>query len=220
MIYKRTLIEGIWNPLYLPFEVDVEELVENYDIAYYNQMISYDSDNNGSFDSYEMEIARITSGTLRANYPYFIRPKSAENCYLEYVVDDVTLYPALEKKIITSSVANIFTLSGTHKAMSASELNGYYTISVDGGWNPSSSGVKAHRLYLKIEENDNSPFLTTRAKSIRIVVAGEGNGTTGVENVTTENEVVEVIYDITGRRVLETEKGGLYIVNGKKVLVK
>ena len=217
LTYKRTLIEGIWNALYLPFEISVEELVENYDIAYYNQMHSYDSDNNGSFDSYEMEVAYITSGRLRANYPYFIRPKSADDCELEYVANDVILYPAVEKKIQTSSVANIFTLSGTHKAMNASELAGCYAISVDGDWS-ATAGLKAHRLYLKIEENDNSPFATTRAKSIRIVVAGEG--TTGVEGVKTENAEVEAIYDLSGRRVLEAEKGGIYIVNGVKTLVK
>ncbi len=217
LTYKRTLIEGIWNPLYLPFEIDVEELVENYDIAYYNQMHSYDSDNNGSFDSYEMEVAYITSGTLRANYPYFIRPKSADDCELEYVANDVTLFPAVEKKIQTSSVANIFTLSGTHKAMNASELAGCYAISVDGDWS-ATAGLKAHRLYLKIEENDNSPFATTRAKSIRIVVRGEGDGTTGIEGV--EYESTEAIYDLSGRRVLETVEGGIYIINGKKVLVK
>jgi hypothetical protein len=217
LTYKRNLIEGIWNALYLPFEIDVEELVENYDIAYYNQMHSYDSDNNGSFDSYEMEVAYITSGTLRANYPYFIRPKSAEVCALEYVAEGVTLYPAVEKKIQTSSVANIFTLSGTHKAMNASELAGCYAISVDGDWS-ATAGLKAHRLYLKIEENDNSPFATTRAKSIRIVVRGEGDGTTGIEGV--EYESTEAIYDLSGRRVQETVKGGIYIINGKKVLVK
>ena len=217
LTYKRTLIEGIWNALYLPFEIDVKELVENYDIAYYNQMHSYDSDNNGSFDSYEMEVAYITSGTLRANYPYFIRPKNAEDCELEYVANDVTLSPAVEKKIQTSSVANIFTLSGTHKAMNASELAGCYAISVDGDWS-ATAGLKAHRLYLKIEENDNSPFATTRAKSIRIVVAGETDGTTGIEGV--EYESTEAIYDLSGRRVQETVKGGIYIVNGKKVLVK
>ena len=219
LTYKRTLIEGIWNPLYLPFKISVEELVENYDIAYYNQMLSYDSDNNGSFDSYEMEVAYITTGTLRANYPYFIRPKSADDCELEYVANDVTLYPAVEKQIVTSSVANIFTLSGTHKAMSAGDLKDCYAISVDGDWS-ATAGLKAHRLYLKIEENDNSPFAPSAAKSIRIVVRGEGDGTTGVEEVETENEEVKVIYDLTGRRVQETVKGGIYIVNGKKVLVK
>ena len=46
----------------------------------------------------------------------------------------------------------------------------------------------------------------------------EGEGTTGVENVEVENEV-KVIYDLTGRRV-EVAERGIYIVNGKKVLVK
>ena len=219
LTYKRNLIEGVWNALYLPFEIDVEELVENYDIAYYHQMHSYDSDNNGSFDSYEMEDAYITSGRLRANYPYFIRPKSPEACALEYVAEDVTLYPAVEKKIVTSSVANIFTLSGTHKAMGKSELTGCYAISVDGDWS-GTEALKAHRLYLKIEENDNSPFAPSAAKSIRIVVRGEGDGTTGVEEVETENEEVKAIYDLTGRRVQETVKGGIYIINGKKTIVK
>lgn len=44
-------------------------------------------------------------------------------------------------------------------------------------------------------------------------------GTTAIEEV--ETEVAEtVIYDLTGRRVSEITKAGVYIVNGKKVLVK
>ena len=44
-------------------------------------------------------------------------------------------------------------------------------------------------------------------------------GTTAIEEV--ETEVAEtVIYDLTGRRVNEITKAGVYIVNGKKVLVK
>ncbi len=43
-------------------------------------------------------------------------------------------------------------------------------------------------------------------------------GTTGVENVEVENEV-KVIYDLTGRQVNAVERG-IYIINGKKVLVK
>ncbi len=46
-----------------------------------------------------------------------------------------------------------------------------------------------------------------------------GEGTTGVENVEVENEV-KAIYDLTGRRVEAITAPGIYIVNGKKVLVK
>ena len=46
-----------------------------------------------------------------------------------------------------------------------------------------------------------------------------GEGTTGVENVEVENSV-KTIYDLTGRRVEEITAPGIYIVGGKKVLVK
>ena len=44
-------------------------------------------------------------------------------------------------------------------------------------------------------------------------------GTTGIEDVEVEN-TVKVIYDLTGRRVEAITAPGIYIVNGKKVLVK
>ena len=44
-------------------------------------------------------------------------------------------------------------------------------------------------------------------------------GTTGVEEVVVENEV-KAIYDLTGRRVSEITEAGVYIIGGKKVLVK
>ena len=46
-----------------------------------------------------------------------------------------------------------------------------------------------------------------------------GEGTTGVENVVVENEV-KTIYDLTGRRVEAITAPGIYVVNGRKVLVK
>ena len=48
-----------------------------------------------------------------------------------------------------------------------------------------------------------------------------GEGTTAIENVEVENEV-KTIFDLTGRK-LKGENGnlkGIYIINGKKVLVK
>ena len=215
LTYKRTLAEGAWNPLYLPFQVDVAQLADNYDIAYYNQMLSSDSNNDGAFDSYIMEVAYITSGTLKANYPYFIRPKTSDDCYLEYVANDVTLCAAKETVIVTSSVANTFKLHGTHKTVSAADLAGCYTIKAS-GWVQTTIDLRPHRLYLEILENDNSPFVPAAAKSIRIVVRGE-DGTTGVEEITGENGE-EMIFDLQGRRVLEPEKGGMYIINGKKVI--
>ena len=46
------------------------------------------------------------------------------------------------------------------------------------------------------------------------------DGTTGIEEMTTENANVKAIYDLTGRRVEAITAPGIYIVNGKKTLVK
>ena len=46
-----------------------------------------------------------------------------------------------------------------------------------------------------------------------------GEGTTAIENVEVENEV-KTIFDLTGRKVEAITAPGIYIVNGKKVLVK
>ena len=42
---------------------------------------------------------------------------------------------------------------------------------------------------------------------------------TGIENVTVE-ESAQGIYDLSGRRIERISAAGIYIVNGKKVLVK
>ncbi len=45
-------------------------------------------------------------------------------------------------------------------------------------------------------------------------------GTTGIDEVKGENENVKAIYDLTGRRVERINAPGIYIINGKKVVIK
>ncbi len=44
--------------------------------------------------------------------------------------------------------------------------------------------------------------------------------TSGIEDVVTEGEGEKVIFDLTGRRVKEINKAGIYIINGVKTIVK
>jgi hypothetical protein len=69
--------------------------------------------------------------------------------------------------------------------------------------------------------NANKAYLPASAVPNKTVAfyGFDWDGTTGIENVEVENEV-KAIYDLTGRRVEEITAPGIYVVNGKKVLVK
>ena len=67
----------------------------------------------------------------------------------------------------------------------------------------------ANKAYLVVENAANVASYSFRF----------GEGTTGVEKVEIRNEKSE-IYDLTGRKVEEITAPGIYVVNGKKLLVK
>ena len=69
----------------------------------------------------------------------------------------------------------------------------------------------ANKAYLQLPENAEG----AASYSFRF-----GEGTTGISEVKGENGEVKAIYDLTGRRVEEITAPGIYIVGGKKVLVK
>ena len=68
-----------------------------------------------------------------------------------------------------------------------------------------------------VYNNANKAYLEIASASKAIQFNFEG--TTGVEDVQGA-DVETVIYDLTGRRVQQMNAAGIYIVNGKKVLVK
>lgn len=76
---------------------------------------------------------------------------------------------------------------------------------------------------IKFVEGDNAFYLygqvgrTIYLTSLTITKTGEE---TGIGEVKSENGEQKAIYDFTGRQINEITKAGIYIVNGKKVLVK
>ena len=71
----------------------------------------------------------------------------------------------------------------------------------------------ANKAYLpetKLTAGSDAPYYSFRF----------GEGTTGISEVKGESGEVKAIFDLTGRSVEEITAPGIYIVNGKKVLVK
>ena len=78
------------------------------------------------------------------------------------------------------------------------------------------SKVNGGRAYLQIPEAAEAQAVYVRPRS-----AGEqGGSTTEIENSEFIIQNSELIFDLTGRRVEKVVEKGIYIVNGKKVVVK
>ena len=234
LAYTRTL-NNTWNALYVPFQVELtEELLANYDIAYINDVRSYDRDDDGELDDWDMEIIKIKKQTrLKANYPYVIRPKNEGAINLNITQFYETLYstaPEYQKDVTCSSAFKQYAVKGVYtKTVSADLDNGNYVYAVNkkGEWQKMGleTSLLPFRLYLTMANRDGSPIAPSEvaAQTIRMRLVGEESedDTTLIYDLEAEEESENdptVIYDLQGRRVLEPKRGHLYIINGKKVI--
>lgn len=85
---------------------------------------------------------------------------------------------------------------------------------------PSTSvtNIPANRAYLKIPEGSTLSEMTKN-----LVLRFEDGTETGIapsELFGTQEQQSAVIFDLSGRRVQQAAKGGIYIMNGKKIYVK
>ena len=237
LTYTRTLPNLTWNALYVPFEIPVtEEFLSKYDVAYINDVHSYDTDDNGTIDNMEMELIKIKSGTLRANYPYLIRAKSEEDKELTLELTDATLFSTIVRNsVYCSSAFTEFHICGTYEQMVKDDImaicNSYVgetaglVVAGDGSWKSMANDavLNPFRLYMVMVTSGDSPVKVDPAafSRVRIRIQGEG-GETGIEVVetTVDGQQPTVIYDLMGRRVAVPQKGTIYVVNGKKVMWK
>ena len=215
--YQRNFKNTNWQAFYVPFAIDYDAISDRFKMAEINNMHRYDDNLDGVIDRMVLEIFYLTAGTVtEPNIPYFIKPVNTG--VQEIVVENAVLYPAEENSIDCSSVKEKFTFTGTYSGVSGAVMyeNGYYAIA--GGElkyaASENASLGSFRWYMDIESRTQS---SVPQASIAI---REIDGTTGVEEVRTEDANVKGIYDLQGRKIDEITKPGLYIVDGKKVLVK
>ena len=116
-------------------------------------------------------------------------------------VDTDNLLKGSDEAAQTTGGAVYYKLS-LNKAGDANSVGFYYGVADGAAF---TNG--AHKAYLALPA----------ASGVRAFLFN-GNTTTGIQNATSNNAATQV-YDLQGRRVQSAQKG-LYIINGKKVLVK
>jgi hypothetical protein len=210
LTYVRNFENTEWQTIILPFEVPVEALAAAGLEAAYIYNASY---KNGAAT---INHVVMTEGSLAANYPYFVRATVAGD--KSVVVENAVLKVTKNEAIDCSSVFEKFTFTGTYNAVNAADLEtgkGYF-VKENENWETMENAY-AFRVYLTIELRNGNAFVNPQAIRMRSVNA---NGeTTGIDGVDAE-QAGDFIFDLHGRRVLETEKGGIYIKGGKKFIAQ
>ena len=205
---SRTLKAGQWNTLVLPFATTVPEISQKLGYAVVD-VLNEDNTN-------ESNVSLVLAfGDLPANKPFLVQPAEDKNLNTVTFANKTVEYSAepVAEDAANHSLIGVYTMG--KKVSSADKTEYYYNVTkkqfVNGGAN--GTAINPMRAYLK----DNSSV------GVRTFTIEEPNGqTTVITNVNTEAEFnTNEVYDIRGMKMqgVPTEKG-IYIINGKKVVIK
>ena len=159
--YTRKFSNTNWTTWYVPFDLKLTaDICAHYDFSRINNVHQYDTDNDGTADKTVVESFRQMPGvTLKANYPYLVKPVSESD--LNMVLNLEGVQPALAERnsIDCQSVDYKYTFTGTYAGMgdSGSADTDPYTLCEGNKWLHFYS-LSPMRHYLTIESrNVSSP---------------------------------------------------------------
>lgn len=221
--YTRTFSNSNWTTWYVPFELTLtEDICAHYDFSRINNVHQYDEDNDGTADKTVVESFRQTAGvTLKANYPYLVKPVSDGDMNMMLPLEGVKPALAESNSIDCQSVDFSYTFRGTYADMGegGSALYDPYTLWTDGTWQHFHS-LEPMRHYLTITQRNFSYASPASLSRIMLSVIGD-EGTTGIVNIYSDERRAAETYDLSGRRVpAGTSQRGLVIENGKVIYKK
>ena len=213
LIYSRTYETRNWQTLYLPFDISYDDIKDNFDVAWLNDVHQFDYDDDGTIDETKIEAIKMSAGkTIKAHTPCIIRAKVADADHTQnIVVNNAILRKAEHKAVDCSSVSTKYIFYGTYKAMSGAELvAGNYYVLTSGGFREArtSDNVNAYRWYFDIKDRDAESNFANSKISIFCIDEDEANGeVTGIETLDNDSEEIIAIYDINGRKQNGFAKG-------------
>ena len=222
--YETTIEEG-YSTLMLGFDAQIPEDIEAYTGAIDGIVV----------DRKYLSMTKYEGATLAANTPVVLRNSDEgvgrtarfyvstiagepeEDSYLRgSLYHTVVSTDAIEEKVGAS--INIYMLQSGKTGPMMYWIYEEYDAKgelVEGGNNDLGKHVlcKANKAYIVIKSGEANG----RGSFMFMLNRGE---TTGIDDVEGEVEEVETIYDLQGRRLQEITHPGVYVVNGRKIVVK
>ena len=196
VVLTRSITAGNWSTIVLPFDLASDKIT-----TVFGEGASVAELTDGDANTLNFTTT-LTDSKMKANQPYAI--KVASN-FTTATISGVTI----ESATPTQSLTN-WNFVGNYSTPATIPTGSYYFKSnklYQAGTGTHS--IKPFRAYFTPKGSS--------APALNFVVDGE---TTGIDATLVNSEKVNSeVYDLQGRRVAQPTKG-LYIVNGKKVVIK
>lgn len=186
-----TISSAGWATLILPFHAEIPKGVRAFSCS-------------GSDEDNVLALTEAT-GTFAANTPYLVSG-TGKHVFSGYGLAKQDSY---QDGLFTGTYVEYQTTanSNTYVLQKHDDEVAFYLVGES-----AQPVVKPYRIYMTYE----APAGETAAPMFRI-----GRGATGIEDAEwTMDNGQWTIYDLMGRKVTTMEKGNMYIVNGKKVVIK
>lgn len=215
----RSINANEWSTICLPFAMTEEQVKSDavfggdVEIA---EFISYEVNDDKTEITVEFADADLTNDGFMANYPYIIK---TPNEISDFVVDGVSIDPDEENAVAEYAEGrgarrHVYgTFIGTYHPQTVVPANCLFLSGNEFWYSTGQTKMKGFRAYFNFED----------------VLAGVGganarvkmnfNEATGINTIDHSTLTIDHYYDLQGRSV-ENPAKGIYLKNGKKVVVK
>ena len=213
---NRTIKAGEWSTICLPFDMDEVQVKEAF-----GDDVELADFTSWSFDGTATNVEKITIGftdvtEIEKNHPYIIKVSSN---ITSFAVKNVTIAPPTG-----DDIPYVDRTCKKGKTNYTGSMYGYYAygdideneIFINGNkfWYNNGNKIKAFRATFSFGN-----IILNDVSSSRITMSFNDDETTAVNEIVRESVADDRYYNLSGQQV-KTPTKGVYVENGKKVIVK
>lgn len=212
--YDREFATGTYTTVMVPFDYDLPDGV----VAEELNFIAFNGVDNNWISFKKVET------TMKANTPYILKNNSATDALFA----DLGIKAVYSTASTNSVEVEGATMKGTYKAITVAELVAqedgdiiFVNTAGEGKYiddeAPANITIPAGRAYIVVNKNT---FSTSAGVAPKFTIFHGDDDLNSIEETVNVEVKDDVIYDLAGRRIVKPTKAGIYIVNGKKMIIK